>query len=118
MNPELQKRLVKVSQTIDRLEQIKHIVEQSEGTSLRRQVASAAVVAAEYIAAVTGNEEETGIIHRAYEEIFAAIENSPAVAEMIQWDRVSEQRVASVHGHANRALEQFRLRLANGAGDS
>lgn len=113
MRLELQERLVRVSRSIDRLTQVRHISKQAEGTDLRRHVASAAIVAAEYVAAVTGNEEETGTIHRAYEEILAAIESSPAVEEMIRWSRVSDQRAVSVHGRANDALEQFRLRLAS-----
>ena len=113
MRPDLQERLVKVSRTIDRLTQIRHISEQAEGSELRRHVASAAIVAAEYVAAVTGNEEETGVIHRAYEEILASIENSPAVEEMIRWSRVPEHKSVRVHGHANEALRQFRLRLAS-----
>ena len=115
MRPDLQKRLVRVSRSIDRLTQVRHIAEETEGTDLRRHLAAAAVAAAEYVAAVTGNEEEVGVVHRAYEEILAAIEGSPAVEEMIRWSKVSEHRAASVHGHANDTLKQFRLRLASGS---
>lgn len=115
MRPDLQKRLVSASRTIDRLTQIRHIAEETAGTDLRRHLAAAAVAAAEYVAAVTANEEEMGVVHRAYEEILAAIEGSPAVEEMIRWSKVSEHRAASVHGDAQDALQQFRLRLARGS---
>lgn len=115
MRSDLQKRLVRASRTIDRLTQIRHISEETEGTDIRRHLAAAAVAAAEYVAAVTGNEEEMGVVHRAYEEILAAIEGSPSVEEMIRWSKVSEHKAANVHGHANAALQQFRLRLAHGS---
>lgn len=117
MKPELQQKLVRASKRLDRLAQIRSIVQQSEGTDLRRHMASAALAAAEYVAAVTGNEEETGAIHRAYEEILAAMESSPAVEEMIRWSRVPDHKAASVHGRANDALQQFRLRLATPQGE-
>lgn len=117
MRDDLQDRLLKVSRTIDRLTQIRDISDQASGTSTRRHVASAAVAAAEYVAAVTGNEEEMGVIHRAYEEVLAALESSPAIAEMLLWNKVSASRSVAVHAHANDALQQFRLRIASVVGE-
>lgn len=112
MSPELEQRLIRVSRAVDKLAQIRHMVEQHEGTDARGHVASAAVAAAEYMAAVTGNEDEAGLIHRAYEEILAAIERSPAIEEMLQWSRVAQHKEASVHGRLRSALQAFRFAMA------
>lgn len=112
MRSDLEERLLRVSKTMDKLAHVRHMVEQVEGTDARGHVASAAVAAAEYVAAVTGNEEEAGLIHRAYEEILAAIEGSPAIEEMLQWSRVGSHKEAQVHGRLSDILRDFRFALA------
>lgn len=112
MKPELEKRMLKVSRTIDRLAHVRHIVEQIEGTSIERHVAAAAIAAAEYVAAATGNEDEVGLIHRAYEEILASMEHSPALREMLQYSQVPAYKEAAVSGKIQGALQSFRLTLA------
>lgn len=112
MTPELEERLLRVSRTIDKLAHVRHIMEHAEGTGARGHVASAAVAAAEYIAASTGNEDEAGLIHRAYEEVLAALETSPAIDEMLQYSRVPTYREAAVSRRIRTALQAFRLAMA------
>lgn len=111
MRPDLQKRFLKVSDNLDRLEHIASILQQSDGTHPRALVASAAIAGAEFLAAVTGQSQDTGLIYRAYEEVVAALESSPAINEMLTRKnrpiREASARVASTH------LMRFRALLAS-----
>lgn len=83
MRSDLQERFLKVAQKLERLDRLSGLVANAQHTSPRSLVASAAVAGAEFLAAASGNSGDPGIIHRAYEEIFASLENSEAIAEML-----------------------------------
>lgn len=115
MKKELHDRLMACSRRIERLHQLRHMVAQRQGTAPRGHVASAALTAAEFIAAATGNSTETGLVHRAYEEIFAAIESSEAIDEMFRWDRVASYQAPEYHSRLAEILQEFRLRVLDAA---
>jgi hypothetical protein len=112
MRPDLQERFMKVAHNLDRLEQIRNLVEDHEGTSPRSLIASAAVAGAEFLAAATGHSQDSAAIHRAYEEIFAAIENSESVTEMLTWNKVASADRADRCSAVVSNLQRFRRRLA------
>jgi deoxyribose-phosphate aldolase len=65
MRPDLERRFLKVAHNLDRLEQLRNLVEDVEQTSPRSLIASAAVAGAEFIAAATGYSDDAATIHRA-----------------------------------------------------
>jgi len=106
-----------VAQNLDRLEQIRGLVEDRENTSPRSLIASAAVAGAEFLAAATGHRDDSAVIHRAYEEIFAALEGSEAINEMFTADKLaSTERTARCSSAVSR-LQQFRRKLAAMGGE-
>lgn len=109
---DIKARLEKVSQDIERLGHIRSIVDSQYGINAREQVCAAAAIASEYVASLTGNQAEVGMIHRAYEEILAAIEDSPAISEMLQWNQVPAHKEAEVRESLEEHWIQFRLALA------
>lgn len=112
MRPDLEKRFLRVAHNLDRLEQVRNMVGDIEQTSPRSLIASAAVAGAEFIAAATGYSKDSAVIHRAYEEIFAAIEHSEAVNEMFVCNKVAS---ANQEEHCVRAVSHllhFRRRLS------
>ena len=115
MREDLKDRLLDVTKRVEKLHQLRHMVAQAEGTSPRGHVASACLAAAEFLAAVTGNAGDTGLVHRAYEEIFAAVEDSEAIDEMFRWDRVASYEAPEYHGRLTALLQNFRLGLLSEA---
>lgn len=83
MRPDLQERFLRVAHNLDRLDRLSSLVSDAQHTSPRSLIASAAVAGAEFLAAASGHSGDPGVIHRAYEEIFASLENSEAVTEML-----------------------------------
>jgi len=116
MRPELQERFLRVAHSLDRLDRLHNLVADAQQTSPRALIASAAVAGAEFLAAASGNSNDPGAIHRAYEEIFAAMEISPAVNEMLTGVRKAE----TGHTRAQAALtllQTFRRNLSGGDSD-
>lgn len=113
MRPDLQKRMLAVSDNMDRLEQIASIVQVKDGTAPRSMIASAAIAGAEFIAAATGHQEDTAVLYRAYEEIVAALEGSEAIHEMIVRNKVSKENRESAVRTASSHLQRFRALLAS-----
>ena len=111
MEKSIAERLRQVSKNIDKLAQVKEIVESSIGLSPQEQICAAASIGAEYIAAMTGNQDESGLIYRAYEEILASLSQSPAIEEMLQWSRVTLTKEASYKEDLDDAWVGFRLAL-------
>lgn len=109
MRPDLQERFLRIAHNLDRLDRLNNLVMDSQHTSPRSLIASAAVAGAEFLAAASGHSGDPGIIHRAYEEIFASLEGSEAVAEMF-----SRKVEASMCASALTHVQNFRLRLASG----
>lgn len=107
MRPDIQERLIRVGRNMDRLAHIERIYKDAEGENPREVVANAAVVAAEIVAAYTGNLEDVGAIHRAYEEIFSALESSPAVQEMFSWAKTASFSNSKVSTN----IANFRARM-------
>lgn len=113
MRPDLQDRFIKVAHNLDRLEHIRNIVDDKDQVSPRSLIASAAVAGAEFLAAANGHAGNVALIHRAYEEIFAALENSEAVNEMILENKVASVDRPSLCGPALSHLQAFRVSLAS-----
>ena len=111
MRQDLYDRLIKVSRRVERLNQVKHLVAQTQGTSPQGHVASACLAAAEFLAAVTGNSGDTGLVHRVYEEVFAAVENSAAADELFRNDRVASFSKPTYHSNLNEVIRDFRIRV-------
>lgn len=95
MREDLQLRLLAVSRTIDKLDHIRSLHEQDSNP--RSLTTHLALASAEALAEVTGYSDDDAVVLRAYEEILAGIEHSPAVNEMHAWCKT-----ASVD-HKNRA---------------
>ena len=114
MSPELQERFLRVAQRLERLDRLHTAVSNAQNTSARALIASASVASAEFLAAATGHGDDVGIIHRAYEEVFAALETSAAVRELF----ANTSRVAELQNdkasQALARLQEFRLQLMNG----
>jgi len=113
MRPDLQKRFLKVSDNLDRLEHIASILEISDGTSPRSLVASAAIVGAEFIAAATGHQNDSAVIYRAYEEIVASLDSSPSIHEMLTNNKVRKNKRAEVVRTASAHIQRFRSLIAS-----
>lgn len=109
MKPQLEERFLRVARNLDRIEQMRNLVEDREQVSPRSLIASAAVASAEFLAAVTGQGHDVALIHRAYEEVFAALEQSEAVTELFS----APVKTASAHANALSYLQKFRLSLAS-----
>lgn len=117
MRPDLQTRFMAVAANLDRLEQVRNLVEDRENTSPRSLIASAAVAGAEFLAVATGHKNDSATIHRAYEEIFAALENSEAVNEMMASNKVAAADRGPLCSSAVNRLQQFRRKLAAMGGE-
>jgi hypothetical protein len=118
MRPDLEQRFLKVAHNLDRLEQLRNLVGDIEQTSPRSLIASAAVAGAEFLASATGYGNDTSVIHRAYEEIFAALENSEAVNEMFVWNKVAAADRPAHCVQAVSHLQRFRRSLSSMGGEN
>lgn len=98
MRPDLQRRFLKVGRNIDRMDRLRSFLEDRTETSPRSLLATAALGVVEVIAAAGSSSEDESALHRAYEEVFAALTESEAVTELL-----SGQKVASF-GVSERAL--------------
>lgn len=114
MRPELQARFLRVSHNLERLEQVRNLVDDRDEVSPRSLVASAAFASAEFLAAAMGSSEDVSVVHRAYEEIFAALENSGAINELLAQAKTASASRENASLVALRELRAFRLRLAGG----
>ncbi len=117
MRPDLEKRFLKVAHNLDRLEQLRNLVEDIEQTSPRSLIASAAVAGAEFLAAATGHTDDVAVIHRVYEEIFAAIESSDAVNEMFSANKIASAEKADRCAQAVSYLQRLRRNLSRMGGE-
>lgn len=107
MRPDLQERFLKVASKLDRLDRLSGMIDDRQHTSPRSLIASAAVAGAEFLAAAAGRSDDPGVIHRAYEEIFASLEKSEAIAEMF-----SKKVEINASTQAVTYIQAFRLKLA------
>jgi microcompartment protein CcmL/EutN len=96
------------------MEQMRSLVDDRDQVSPRSLIASAAIASAEFLAAATGQSQDVAVIHRAYEEVFAALEQSDAITELFNTD----VRVAATHSDALTHLQKFRLSLASIGGEN
>lgn len=115
MRPELQERFLRVAHRLERLDRLHAVVSNAQQTSPRALIASAAVASAEFLAAATGNEKDAGAIHRAYEEIFSALESSEAIREMLS----GSTRLAELQNFRSESalakLQSFRNQMLGGS---
>lgn len=118
MREDLQLRLLAVGRTIDKLDHIRSLHEQDANP--RSLTTHLALAAAEALAEVTGYSEDDAVVLRAYEEILAGIEHSPAVTEMHAWCKTAsadhKNRAAWVEDHVaafRSQLLQNQVRVAD-----
>jgi hypothetical protein len=117
MTPELQERFIQVAHNLDKLDQMQNLIDDETNTSPRSLIASAAVAGAEFLASATGHEGDPAIIHRAYEEIFAAIENSAAINEMLTVTKTASVEHSERCAAAISSLQGFRRSIAGQGGE-
>lgn len=115
MKPELQARFIQVAHNLDKLDQMQNLIDDEANTSPRSLIASAAVSGAEFLAAATGHEGDPAVIHRAYEEIFAAIEHSAAINEMLTVTKTASADHTERCASALSSLQQFRRSMSRRA---
>jgi len=108
MTPKLQSRVMRAAQQLDRLESLRSLFDNYDEVGARALVASMSMAGAEFIAKCAGCSDDTSRVYRAYEEIFASLENSEAICEMLRQHKVaSAERFSSVRRAAS-LLRRFR----------
>jgi len=117
MDSGLQKRVVLAYQKFDKLERLRSLVEDSEGTSPKAIVASAALLGAELIAYASSKENDSSLIHRMYEEIITSMESSPSVGEAFSSVRTADVRSQERRAEVQQVITDLRMDIVAGSSE-
>lgn len=108
MTPKLQARVMRAVKGLERLDGLRSLIDNHDEVGARSLVASMSMAGAEFLAKCAGCQDDTSRVYRAYEEIFAALENSEAVCEMLREHKVASAERFSHVKRATSLLRRFR----------